>query len=700
MSEVDKLIKLFAEQERYRSEQERLREKERAEHIKQMERLILSLQPSATNIPSFEAFDPLKELWKDYWARFETFTGAHSVPGRKIPQVFLTNQTSSTYKFLDTLASQQTPPKKANDLTIEEIEMFMGNQFNPSKFVVRERYKFWTGMKREPGETINQLAARIRQAATTCDFASIENPQDEAMRTRFICSVNNEAVLRALFRINDDELSFARAIEIACETEDAAQVAKETVCEKAPSPERTSQVFKLDRRKQKKHTEYHQQHATDKTSKVPKEKCRRCGKNNHTFKECRFANYICNFCQKKGHLQAVCLKKKRQVQCVFAKDEFVKEHVFTMKGRNPLLQQLTLNSQPFSFLIDSGSRDNFCSRAAWIKLGKPKLQLNDKRYCSATGDDIPTMGTFETEVKLKNSDIQRRVWFNVTKTHDLNLLGFEAIRDMKIDVTALLSKNFSSVQLITETTENHLQNECQLLCSEYSELFDPQLGCLKDVELEIKFKPDSEPIFCKPRTVPFAILEELNSVYDAGIRKGIWIPAQFNHYGTPVVPVRKRIQPNQKKAGLRICGDYSVTINSQLETHRYPMPLPEDLMKKLGGSFCFSKIDLADAYLQIKLAPESQRRLALSTHKGVLLQTRLPFGITSAPGYFQEIMDKLTCDLPGVAVYLDDILVSGTTADEHLRNLRNLLQRLQERGLKCNQRKCVFAQPSVEYLGH
>ena len=62
MSEVDKLIKLFAEQERYRSEQERLREKERAEHIKQMERLILSLQPSATNIPSFEAFDPLKEL--------------------------------------------------------------------------------------------------------------------------------------------------------------------------------------------------------------------------------------------------------------------------------------------------------------------------------------------------------------------------------------------------------------------------------------------------------------------------------------------------------------------------------------------------------------------------------------------------------------------------------------------------------------
>ena len=99
------------------------------------------------------------------------------------------------------------------------------------------------------------------------------------------------------------------------------------------------------------------------------------------------------------------------------------------------------------------------------------------------------------------------------------------------------------------------------------------------------------------------------------------------------------------------------------------MPLPEDLMRKLGGSHYFSKIDLVDAY-QIRLSPESQRRLALSTHKGVLLQTRLPFGITSAPGYFQEIMDKLTGDLEGVAVYLDDILVSGATATKHLNNLK------------------------------
>ena len=175
---------------------------------------------------------------------------------------------------------------------------------------------------------------------------------------------------------------------------------------------------------------------------------------------------------------------------------------------------------------------------------------------------------------------------------------------------------------------------------------------------------------------------------------------QFNDYGTPVVPVRKNKLPGQESAGIRVCGDYSVTVNPQLETHRQPLPLPEELMYKLGGGYGFTKIDLADAYNQIPLSKESQKKLALSTHKGVLLQMRLPFGISSAPGYFQEIMFQLTNDLKGVAVYLDDILVSGATAEDHLQNLRALLQRLQDKGLRCRLEKCIFAQPSVEYLGY
>ncbi|KAK3754202.1 hypothetical protein RRG08_028167 [Elysia crispata] len=63
-------------------------------------------------------------------------------------------------------------------------------------------------------------------------------------------------------------------------------------------------------------------------------------------------------------------------------------------------------------------------------------------------------------------------------------------------------------------------------------------------------------------------------------------------------------------------------------------------------------------------------------------------------------MDQLSHDLPGVAVYIDDCLVSGTDADSHLQNLRRLLQRLEENGLRCRMEKCEFGKSFVEYLGH
>ncbi len=86
-------------------------------------------------------------------------------------------------------------------------------------------------------------------------------------------------------------------------------------------------------------------------------------------------------------------------------------------------------------------------------------------------------------------------------------------------------------------------------------------------------------------------------------------------------------------------------------------------MRKLSGGFGFTKIDLADAYNQDGHSEESQQRLALSTHRGALLQTRLPFVISFAPGYFQEIKEQLSCESKGAVAYLDNILVGGDNAD-------------------------------------
>ena len=207
----------------------------RGEHQEQMTMLqeqlkILqsSLNNPRENVPttmaSFQPFDSTSELWTDYLARFRTFVTANSVPDNKQAQIFLTNQSNSVYKMLSNLAAQQQPVKSIHELTMNDIQTFMAEQFDPKRFVVRERFKFWSDMKRKP-----ELASRIRQDAATCDFQSIKDPLDEALRTKFICSVDNEAVLKTLFKLKDDELKFSNAIRVAQEVEEAAKVAKETV---------------------------------------------------------------------------------------------------------------------------------------------------------------------------------------------------------------------------------------------------------------------------------------------------------------------------------------------------------------------------------------------------------------------------------------------------------------------------------------
>ena len=677
-----------------------------AEHQRQMERLLTQLaadkQPTAapggaaaaappvTAIPSFVPFDETTELWSDYWTRFQTFVGAHSIPDTKKAQVFLTNQSSAKYRLLCNLAAQQTPPVDINSLPMETIVTFMKSQFDPSLFVVRERFKFWSNMQRKPGESIQELAARIRQDAATCDFPSITDPQDEAMRTRFMCSLNNEAVLKALFKVKAEELTFAKAICIATEIEEAAKVAKETVYGTKPKP-----VLKIQGKQnlQKKTTQ------GDAANAISTVTCLRCGKKGHKSTDCRHKDTTCRYCKKTGHLESVCFKKKRDSDKVTLITQEPLAKVNRIQDLGAPKQSVLLDGRSFTFEVDTGARDNFCSEDVWTQLGKPSLRAPHSRYYAASGDPLPVLGVFTTRASLDNGKSED-LDFNVATVPHLNLLGRLAVNQMDIDLKSLLSGQAVHVLQHDESHDEMLYKACMDLCDSFPDLFKPELGCLKDFELDVRFKPDAEPRFCKPRPVPFALQEDLNQAYDAGIRRGVWEPTTFNAYGTPVVPIRKALLPGQQKAKIRVCGDYSVTVNAQLETHRQPMPRPEDLMRKLSGGYFFTKVDLADAYNQIKLSPESQKRLALSTHRGVLLQKRLPFGISSAPGYFQEVMEQLTSDLPGVAVYLDDILVSGANAEEHLRNLKNLFQRLQDKGLRCKKEKCEFAQPSVVYLGH
>ena len=128
---------------------------------------------------------------------------------------------------------------------------------------------------------------------------------DETLRTLFICSINNEAVSKALFKVKYDKLIFSRSVEIAVETENAAKIAKETVYG-SKSSRSFHKVSAKKFSKKKSSSSY--------DSGRYKVKCYRCGKTNHVAFECRFKDAICTFRKITSHLEKVCSKKPVQDQ--------------------------------------------------------------------------------------------------------------------------------------------------------------------------------------------------------------------------------------------------------------------------------------------------------------------------------------------------------------------------------------------------
>ena len=103
------------------------------------------------------------------------------------------------------------------------------------------------------------------------------------------------------------------------------------------------------------------------------------------------------------------------------------------------------------------------------------------------------------------------------------------------------------------------------------------------------------------------------------------------------------------------------------------------LLLLINGGCKLTKLDFSDAYLQLELDEESRK---FTTHLGLYQYTRLPFGIAAAPAIFQQTMETMLQGLSGVVCYLDDIIVTGKSEAEHLRNLERVLARIQKYGFQ------------------
>jgi hypothetical protein len=129
----------------------------------------------------------------------------------------------------------------------------------------------------------------------------------------------------------------------------------------------------------------------------------------------------------------------------------------------------------------------------------------------------------------------------------------------------------------------------------------------------------------------------------------------------------------------------------------YPMPTLEKLTTKMKGAKFFSILDIKNAFYHVELHEDSRRMTTFMTSKGLMRFTRLAFGVNAAPEIFQKIMEEVLRDCRNTVVYVDDILVFGSTIAELEEYTKATIEALEAKNLTLNREKCEFNKPKVRF---
>ncbi|CAM8950971.1 unnamed protein product [Rhodiola kirilowii] len=233
--------------------------------------------------------------------------------------------------------------------------------------------------------------------------------------------------------------------------------------------------------------------------------------------------------------------------------------------------------------------------------------------------------------------------------------------------------------------------------------------CMHRINLEEDVKPSREMLRRLNPKLSEVVFKEITKLRDAGIIYSVpdseWVsPIHVvpKKGGLTVVKNDKgELVPTRTVNGWRMCIDYR-KLNKATKKDHFPIPFIDQMLERLAGHDYFCFLDGYSGFYQIPILPNDQGKTTFTCPYGTFAFRRMPFGLCNAPGTFQRCMMSIFCDYieKCIEVFMDDFSIHGSSFDDCLANLSNVLARCIETNLVLNWEKCHFMVQEGIVLGH
>jgi hypothetical protein len=417
----------------------------------------------------------------------------------------------------------------------------------------------------------------------------------------------------------------------------------------------------------------------------------------------------CAFCKKPGHVESNCFAKARSELRNHKNVNLCTERSLP----NNDITTAVVQGIPMDVLIDSGAISvSLISSSALKHLpcqtkrrhyslkGLSKEDIVSDSYVTVTlefpeisieADLAVVPSCYMSTPVIVGTDVLNRDGIMYVRTKRKQCLT----RDPESSTSVLTIEAVNSVDVKTPLQGDERESLMNVI-NEFSEFLisGTAASTVKTGQMEIKLTSPT-PVVYRPYKLSYQEKLKVREITNDLLEKGV-IRRSKSPYASPILLVKKRDSGED-----RLCVDYRA-LNKVTVKERYPLPLIDDHVDRLGKFKYFSSLDMATGFHQIPIREDCIHLTGFVTPENHFEYLKMPFGLANAPIVFQRIINDVLrsfIDAGNVLVYIDDVLLLSNSITEGIDLLRNVIKTLTEAGFSINLRKCSFLVTEVEYLG-